>query len=96
MVDREKYREKLREEYAHSDQLSSLPYEVGVYTQGKVGSKAVLAALEDAFGVYLSGGRNPRPPPRYAGCRPPAAPTPRPARSCCRATSTSCGPGRRR
>lgn len=52
MVDREKYREKLREEYAHSDQLSSLPYEVGVYTQGKVGSKAVLAALEDAFGVY--------------------------------------------
>jgi hypothetical protein len=52
MVNREQYREDLREVYVNSGETTQLPYEVGVYTQGKVGSKAVLAALEDAFGVY--------------------------------------------
>jgi hypothetical protein len=52
MVSREQYREDLRENYATLGEFTPLPYEVGVYTQGKVGSKAVLAALEDAFEVY--------------------------------------------
>lgn len=52
MVAREQFREGLREQYVASGDVTPLPYEVGVYTQGKVGSKAVLAALEDAFEVY--------------------------------------------
>lgn len=52
MVAKEQFREDLREKYVTSDEVTPLPYEVGVYTQGKVGSKAVLAALEDAFEVY--------------------------------------------
>jgi len=52
MVNREQYREDLREQYVSGGELTPLSYEVGVYTQGKVGSKAVLAALEDAFEVY--------------------------------------------
>jgi hypothetical protein len=52
MVNREQYRAELREQFTTTGQTTELPYEVGVYTQGKVGSKAVLAALEDAFGVY--------------------------------------------
>lgn len=52
MVTKEQFREDLREKYVASGEVTSLPYEVGVYTQGKVGSKAVLAALEDAFEVY--------------------------------------------
>ena len=38
-----------REAYVASGEVSALPYEVGVYTQGKVGSKAVLKALQDMF-----------------------------------------------
>lgn len=38
-----------REQYVASGEVSALPHEVGVYTQGKVGSKAVLAALREAF-----------------------------------------------
>ena len=52
MVNREQFREELRAEYVEAGIVTPLPYEIGVYTQGKVGSKAVLAALEDAFDVY--------------------------------------------
>lgn len=38
-----------REDYVASGEVSSLPYEVGVYTQGKVGSKAVLATIKAMF-----------------------------------------------
>ncbi len=54
MVSNEQYREELREQYVASGEVTKLPYEVGVYTQGKVGSKAVLAVLESAFGVYTT------------------------------------------
>lgn len=52
MVTKEQFREDLREQYVASSEVTPLLHEVGVYTQGKVGSKAVLAALEDAFEVY--------------------------------------------
>jgi hypothetical protein len=38
-----------REEYMERERVSELPWEVGVYTQGKVGSKAVLATLRSMF-----------------------------------------------
>ena len=38
-----------REAYQESGEVSALPYEVGIYTQGKVGSKAVLATLREMF-----------------------------------------------
>ncbi len=38
-----------REEYIESGQVSALPHEVGVYTQGKVGSKAILATMREMF-----------------------------------------------
>jgi hypothetical protein len=38
-----------REEYLGSGKVSDLPWEVGVYTQGKVGSKAILATLRKMF-----------------------------------------------
>lgn len=38
-----------REQYVASGEPSSLPYEVGVYTQGKVGSKAIHQAIQDMF-----------------------------------------------
>jgi hypothetical protein len=45
-----------REQYVESGEVSALPYEVGVYTQGKVGSKAVLATIREMFlGDELAG-----------------------------------------
>ena len=38
-----------REEYIARNKVSDLPWEVGVYTQGKVGSKAILATLRKLF-----------------------------------------------
>jgi hypothetical protein len=47
-----------REEYVESGATSHLAYEVGVYTQGKVGSKAVLAALRGAYSGDSEAGDN--------------------------------------
>ena len=47
-----------REQYMESGSHSDLPYEVGVYTQGKVGSKAVLASLNSAFSSLEEAGEN--------------------------------------
>lgn len=45
-----------REDYMASGETSNLPYEVGIWTQGKVGSKAVLATVKEMFdGDYEAG-----------------------------------------